>query len=62
MTLNSFSKQIKQENNDFLKNWRLKKKKGAYTQWFDPQLWPSIQIAVENHMNLTNVLHYLWTW
>lgn len=61
LTLHSFSKQIKQESDEKTNSQRPKKKISTYILWFDPQLWPLIQIVVGKHKNLTNVLHYLWT-
>lgn len=59
LKLHSFGKQIKQESDEERNNQRPKNKISTCTKWFDPQLWPLIQIVLGKHKNLTNVLHYL---
>jgi len=61
LTLHSFGKQIKQESDEETNSQRPNKRISTHTQWFDPQLWPLIQIVVGKHKNLRNVLHYLCT-
>jgi hypothetical protein len=38
-----------------------KRKRGVYTNWFTPHLWPLILVIVKKHGDLRSVLHYLKT-
>jgi len=60
MTLQSLGKCINQESEEGTSNQESKKRRrGTYTQWFAPNLWPHIQIIGERHRSLTIVFHYL---
>jgi hypothetical protein len=60
MTLQSLGKCINQESEEGTGNQESKKRRrGTYTQWFAPNLWPRIQIIMERHRSLTIVFHNL---
>jgi hypothetical protein len=37
------------------------KERGAYTNWFQPHLWPPIAITIKKHGNNSNAIHFLKT-
>jgi hypothetical protein len=55
-------REIKKTINDASNSKSTKKRKrGAYTNWFAPHLWPSILINVKKHGDFIGALHYLKT-